>query len=67
VAGILGEMPFTVASMIIRFVLSLVAVLICGDVSKEVELLVLRHENAVLRRRSRALGTNQLIDSGSRR
>ncbi len=43
-------MPFTLAYMIIRFVLSLVAMLVRGDVSKDVELLVLRHENAVLRR-----------------
>jgi len=42
-------MPFTLAYMIIRSVLSLVAMLVRGDVSKDVELLVLRHENAVLR------------------
>ena len=43
-------MPLTVGYMIIRFVLWLVAVLVRRDVSKDVELLVLRHENAVLRR-----------------
>jgi putative transposase len=42
--------PFTLAYAIIRFILSLVVVLVRGDVSKDVELLVLRHENAVLRR-----------------
>ena len=44
------EMPFGLACMIIRFVLSVVAVLVRGDVSRDVELLVLRHENAVLGR-----------------
>jgi hypothetical protein len=34
--------------MIVRLVFALVAVLVRGDVSKEAELLVLRHENAVL-------------------
>jgi hypothetical protein len=43
-------MPFTLAYMIIRSVLSLVAMLVRGDVSKHVEYPVLRHENAVLRR-----------------
>jgi transposase len=43
-------MPLALAYMIIRFVLSVVAVLVRGDVSKDIELLVLRHENAVLRR-----------------
>jgi putative transposase len=43
-------MPLALAYMIIRFALSVAAVLVRGDVSKDVELLVLRHENAVLRR-----------------
>jgi putative transposase len=43
-------MPLALAYMIVRFVLALVAVLVRRDVSKEAELLVLRHENAVLRR-----------------
>src|SRR2546430_15426324 len=36
--------------MIARFVLEVAAVLMRREVSKDVELLVLRHENAVLRR-----------------
>jgi putative transposase len=42
-------MPLALAYTIVRFVLALVAVLVRDDVSKEAELLVLRHENAVLR------------------
>lgn len=38
------------AYMIARFVLEVAAVLMRREVSKDVELLVLRHENAVLRR-----------------
>ena len=42
--------PLTLAYMIARFVLAVATVLMRRDVSKDVELLVLRHENAVLRR-----------------
>ncbi|MGH4025051.1 MAG: hypothetical protein ACRDRV_10770 [Pseudonocardiaceae bacterium] len=34
----------------VRFLLGLIAVLVRRDLSKDAELLVLRHENAVLRR-----------------
>jgi putative transposase len=40
----------TLAYMIARFVLEVAAALMRREVSKDVELLVLRHENAVLRR-----------------
>ena len=40
----------TLAYMIARFALEVAALLVRRDVSKDVELLVLRHENAVLRR-----------------
>jgi putative transposase len=40
----------TLVYMITRFVLAVVTVLVRREVSKDVELLVLRHENAVLRR-----------------
>ena len=43
-------MPVTLAYAIIRFVLAVVVLLVRGDVSKDAELLVLRRENAVLRR-----------------
>ena len=42
--------PLTLAYMIARFVLEVAALLVRRDVSKDVELLVLRHQNAVLRR-----------------
>jgi len=34
----------------VRWLLGLTVVLVCRDLSKDAELLVLRHENAVLRR-----------------
>ena len=43
-------MPLSLAYMIARFVLEVAAVLVRREVSKDAELLVLRHENAVLRR-----------------
>ena len=43
-------MVFSLAYTLVRGLIGLVVVLSRGDLSKEVELLVLRHENAVLRR-----------------
>jgi hypothetical protein len=43
-------MVFSLAYTLVRWLIGLAAVLSRGDLSKEVELLVLRHENAVLRR-----------------
>jgi len=43
-------MVFSLVYMVIRWLLGLVVVICRSEVSKDVELLVLRHENAVLRR-----------------
>ena len=43
-------MALTLVYMITRLVLAAVTVFACREVSKDIELLVLRHENAVLRR-----------------
>ncbi|MDX6433294.1 MAG: putative transposase [Streptosporangiaceae bacterium] len=43
-------MVFSLVYTLVRWLISLAVVLSRGDLSKEVELLVLRHENAVLRR-----------------
>lgn len=59
-------MPLALAYMIVRFVLALVAVLVRSDVSNEAELLVLRHENAVLRRHVLSPRYEPPTGSGSR-
>lgn len=41
-------MPYTLAYMITRFLLAIVAVWVRREVSKDAGLLALRHENAVL-------------------
>ena len=43
-------MVFSLVYVVVRWLIGLVVVLSRGDLSKAVELLVLRHENAVLRR-----------------
>ncbi|MCW2881413.1 MAG: Integrase catalytic region [Sphaerisporangium sp.] len=44
------EVLLSLAYMIVRRVLELIVVLVRTEISKDAELLVLRHENAVLRR-----------------
>jgi putative transposase len=45
-----SQVLFTLVYVIVRSVLGLLVVLFRRDLSKDAELLVLRHENAVLRR-----------------
>jgi hypothetical protein len=49
-------MIFSVGYLLARCLLSCLAVLARGEVSKDAELLVLRHENAVLRRQVTRVG-----------
>ena len=43
-------MPLKIAYLLMRWLFGLVALVFRGDQAKDAELLVLRHENAVLRR-----------------
>jgi len=43
-------LPLSIFYQLVRWLLDLTAVLVRQDLSKDAELLVLRHENAVLRR-----------------
>ncbi len=43
-------MPLKIAYLLMRWLFGLVALVFCGDQAKDAELLVLWHENAVLRR-----------------
>jgi putative transposase len=42
--------PLRIAYLLMRWLFGLVVLVSCGDRAKDAELLVLRHENAVLRR-----------------
>jgi hypothetical protein len=53
VAGTHLEVLLSLAYRLLRCLFSLLTVLVRSDLSKEVELLVLRHENQVLRRQLR--------------
>jgi putative transposase len=43
-------MPLKIVCLLVRWLFSLAVLVICGDREKNAERLVLRHENAVLRR-----------------
>ena len=45
-----GQVPLKIAYLLMRWLFGLVALVFRGDRAKDAELLVLRHENAVLRR-----------------
>jgi putative transposase len=45
-----GRVLLKIVYLLIRRLLSLAVLVFCKDLAKDVELLVLRHENAVLRR-----------------
>jgi hypothetical protein len=45
-----GRMPPKIVYLLVRRVLGLAVLVFCTDLAKDAELLVLRHENAVLRR-----------------
>jgi hypothetical protein len=59
-----SQVLFTLVYVIVRSVLGLLVVLFRRDLSKDAELLVLRHENAGLPARSHTCGTSRLIGRG---
>jgi putative transposase len=50
-----GRVPLKIIYLIVRLVAALVVLVFRRDLAKEAELLVLRHENAVLRRHARRI------------
>jgi hypothetical protein len=59
-------MIFSIAYLLVRRLLGCLALLARRDASKDAELLVLGHENAVLRRQAGRSATSRPIGSGSR-
>ena len=53
-AGIISGVLLSLAYRLLRYLFGLLAVLARSDLSRDAELLVLRHENQVLRRQLRA-------------
>jgi hypothetical protein len=53
-----------IVCLLMRWLFSLAVLVVRGDREKNAELLVLRHENAVLRRNAGRSGTNPLTGPG---
>jgi hypothetical protein len=62
-----GLVLLKIAYLLVRRLLSLSVLLWRGDLAKDAELLVLRHENAVLRRKPGGYGTSRPTGCGSPR
>ena len=60
-------MIFSAVYLLVRCLLGCLMVLTRREVSKDAELLVLRHENAVLRRQVSRVATSRATGCGSRR
>jgi putative transposase len=58
---------FKAVYVLVCRVFSLVVLVFRADLAKDAELLVLRHENEVLRRQAAGCGTSQLTGPGSPR
>jgi hypothetical protein len=62
-----GRVPLKIIYLLVRRVLGLVVLVFRTDLAKDAELLVLRHENAVLRRHADRYVTSRPTGSGSPR
>ena len=62
-----GRVPFKIIYLVARLVAALAVLVFSRDLAKDAELLVLRHENAVLRRPPGGYGTSPLTGCGSPR
>jgi putative transposase len=56
-----------IAYLLVRRILGLAVLVFRGDRAKDAELLILRHENAVLRRHATGYGTSRPTGCGSPR
>jgi hypothetical protein len=62
-----GRVPLKIIYLIVRLVAALTVLVFRRDLAKEAELLVLRHENGVLRRHAGRYGTSRPTECGSPR